>query len=178
MLHVLNFALSPPLCYSLKKQTIELGKRRFLVHKAGLNTSTGCGVMPDKKSSYVRRKMFLNGLSCPAWSLFFIYVSYQRLKTQKHSVSMGLCCSVFSFHGHLNRQCTYAVSLYSKPSEMFEQKDFIPIHCCCFFCPAWDSFSSENSFESLHSAKNLIKENVNHSCLFKPEMWNNRRSVY
>ena len=47
-----------------------------------------------------------------------------------------------------------------------------------FFCPAWDSFSSENSFESLHSAKNLIKENVNHSCLFKPEMWNNRRSVY
>ena len=132
MLHFLNFALSPPLCYSLKRQTIELGKRRFLVHMGGLNTSTGCGIMPGKKSSYVRRKMFLNGHSCPAWSLFFIYVSYQRLKTKKHSVSIGLCCSGFSFHGHLNRQFTYAVFLYSKPWDMFEQKGFIPIHFCCF----------------------------------------------
>ena len=132
MLHVLNFALSPPLCYSLKRQTIELGKRRFLVHMGGLNTSTGCGIMPGKKSSYVRRKMFLKGHSCPAWSLFFIYVSYQRLKTKKHSVSMGLCRSGFSFHGHLNRQFTYAVFLYSKPWDMFEQKGFIPIHFCCF----------------------------------------------
>ena len=132
MLRVLNFALSPPLCYSLKRQTIELGKRIFLVHMGGLNTSTGCGIMPGKKSSYVRRKMFLNGHSCPAWSLLFIYVSYQRLKTKKHSVSMGLCCSGFSFHGHLNRQFTYAVFLYSKPWDVFEQKGFIPIHCCCF----------------------------------------------
>ena len=135
MLHVLNVALSPPLCYSLKKQTIELGKRRFLVHMAGLNTRTGCGIMPGKKSSYVRRKMFLKGHSCPAGSLFFIYASYQRLKTQKHSFSMGLCSCGFSFHGHLNRQCTYAVFLYSKPSDMFEQKDFIAIHCCLFFLP-------------------------------------------
>ena len=46
------------------------------------------------------------------------FTSYRRLKTQKHSVSIGLFCSGFAFwffFFHFNRQFTEAVFLYSKP---------------------------------------------------------------
>ena len=41
--------------------------------------------------------------------------SYGRLKTQKHSVSIGLLCSGFPFYEYFNRQSTEADFLYSKP---------------------------------------------------------------
>ena len=47
-------------------------------------------------------------------------ISYQRLKTQKHSVPIGLSCSDFSFYEPFNRRFTYAVFLYSKPEDVFE----------------------------------------------------------
>ena len=40
------------------------------------------------------------------------FKSYQRLKTQKHSFSMGQCCFGFSFYEYFSRQFTYAVFLY------------------------------------------------------------------
>ena len=43
------------------------------------------------------------------------FVSYQRLKPQTHSVSIGLFCYGFSFSEHFNIQLPEAVSSYSKP---------------------------------------------------------------
>ena len=64
--------------------------------------------MPDKKLSYVRQKLLHNGDSCPVKS-FKKYISFERLKTQKHLVSIGLAFSGFTFYEHFNKQFTYAV---------------------------------------------------------------------
>ena len=43
--------------------------------------------------------------SCPKRGWFF-FISYQRLKTQKPSVSLGLSYFGFTFYEHFNRQIT------------------------------------------------------------------------
>ena len=61
------------------------------------------------------------------------FISYRRLKTQKHSVSIGLSAVVFLFMriliDNLLKQCLSKNILY---------KYFV------VFCPVCDSFSSEN----------------------------------
>ena len=47
------------------------------------------------------------------------FLSYPRLKTQKHAVSVDLSNSSFSFHEHFNRQLTYAV-FYIQTGKMFK----------------------------------------------------------
>ena len=37
------------------------------------------------------------------------FISYRRLKTQRHSVNIGFPCPGFPFCEHFNRQFTYAV---------------------------------------------------------------------
>ena len=49
-----------------------------------------------------------------------LFMDYQRLKTWKHSVRIGLSYFGFSFYEHFNRQFTYAVFLCSKPQDVFE----------------------------------------------------------
>ena len=73
----------------------------------GLKIITGNLAMLGKKLSSIQRKLLCNVHSCPAWSLkrkFFI--SYQRLNTQKHSVSRSLSCSAV-FYEYFNRHSTY-----------------------------------------------------------------------
>ena len=55
-----------------------------------------------------------------------IFVNCRRLKVQKYSVSIGFSYSDRSSYEHSNEQFAYAVFLYSKPYDVFEQKD-IPI---------------------------------------------------
>ena len=74
-----------------------------------LNTSTAHRKISGKKSSYVQLKLLHNGHNCPRF-----HISYRRLKTQKHSVSIGLPCCGISFYEHFNRQFNYAGFLYSK----------------------------------------------------------------
>ena len=50
------------------------------------------------------------------------FITYRRLKTQKHSVSIGLSGSGFSFYEHFNRQLTYAVFLYSNRKMCLSKK--------------------------------------------------------
>lgn len=69
--------------------------------------------------------------------MFEKILSYRRLETQKHLVSMGLFCSGFSFCEHVNRLVTAAVFLYSKPLDVLEYKDFLPILCCFLCCLGW-----------------------------------------
>ena len=102
---------------------------------ADLDVSTGHRRMSGKKSRHVwqvfsqRKQLF---------GVYF-FISYHCLKTQKHSISMGLSCSGFSFYRDFNRQITYAV-FYIQNRKTRLSKRFIPI--LLFFCPAWDSFSS------------------------------------
>ena len=48
------------------------------------------------------------------------FISYRRLKTQKHLVSIDVFCSGIYFYEHFNRQFTEEISLYSKPYDVFE----------------------------------------------------------
>ena len=56
-------------------------------------------VVPQEKACYVQRKQLHNRHSCSAWTL-----GYRR-----HSVSIGLSCSNFSFYDYFARQFAYAV---------------------------------------------------------------------
>ena len=48
-------------------------------------------------------------------------ISYRRLKTQKHSIRIGLyCSSFFLFYKHFEREFIYTINLYSKPEGAFE----------------------------------------------------------
>ena len=47
--------------------------------------------------------------------VFCQFVSYRRLKAQKHLVSLGLFSYALSFYEGFNRQLTEAVFSYSKP---------------------------------------------------------------
>ena len=78
-------------------------------HWSGLNISTGHRTMAGKKSSYFLRKLLHIGHICAALSFF---LSYWRLKTHRHLVSMFLFYSDFSLYEHFIRQMTYAVVLY------------------------------------------------------------------
>ena len=62
-----------------------------------------------KKLSYVRRKLLHSKKQLTNIKLKKI-ISYQRLKTQKHSVSISLFCSGFSFYEHFNRQLIHLCS--------------------------------------------------------------------
>ena len=79
-------------------------------------------------------------------------MDYQRLKTWKHSVRIGLSYFGFSFYEHFNRQFTYAVFLCSKPQDVFEQKDFVPILTLLRTVSTLRTF-----YMSLNSTKNLKK---------------------
>ena len=60
----------------------------------------------------------------------------------RHSVSIGLFCSGFSFYEHLKGQFTEAVFYIQNRKMCLGEK--ILYHYIVVFCPAWDSFSSEN----------------------------------
>ena len=77
-------------------------------------------------------------------------ISYWRLKTRKHSISVGLSCSGFSFYEHVNRHMQ--IFLYSFRCVSIE---IFYTNTLLFFCLDWDSFSSEKLYMSLHSTKNL-----------------------
>ena len=72
-------------------------------------------------------------------------ISYWCLKTQYHSVSIGLSSCHFSFYEHFNWQFIYAF-FYIQDPKMFQQKDFIPI---LVFYPNQNSFFSENILPGL-----------------------------
>ena len=50
------------------------------------------------------------------------FASYQRLKTDKHSVSIDLPCSGFSFYERFNRQFTCAVFYIQNRKMCFTKK--------------------------------------------------------
>ena len=82
----------------------------------GLNISTGhqtfSTLSPTKAAS--------QGTQLSGEKLKKFFISYRRLKTQKHSVSISLFCSGFSFYEHFNKLFTEAVFLYSEPLDVFE----------------------------------------------------------
>ena len=61
----------------------------------------------------------------------YFFIRYHCLKTQNHSISMGLSCSAFSFYQDFNRQITYAV-FYIQNRKTRLSKRYIPILCCFF----------------------------------------------
>ena len=71
-----------------------------------------------------------------------VFYKLPTSENQKHSVSISLFCSGFSFYEHFTRQFTVAV-FYIQNRKMCLSKNIL---CQYFavFCPAWDSFSSEN----------------------------------
>ena len=112
-------------------------------HWSGLNISTGHRTMAGKKSSYFLRKLLHIGHICAALSFF---LSYWRLKTHRHLVSMFLFYSDFSLYEHFIRQMTYAVVLYSKLRDVWRKRFYT--NPLLFSCPAWDNFS-ENIYISI-----------------------------
>ena len=66
----------------------------------------------------------------------------QREVRSIRSISIGLSCSGLSFFGHCNRQFTYAVFYIQNRNLCLSKK--ILYQYFDAFCPAWDSFSSEN----------------------------------
>ena len=75
------------------------------------------------------------------------FINYQ-LKNQTHSVSIDLSCSGFSFYENVNRQFAFLIHLFN-----ILQFFYIPNRTMSkgilyqyfgVFCPACDSFSSEN----------------------------------
>ena len=70
------------------------------------------------------------------------FISYQRLKTRKHLVSICFYRSGFSFYEHFNMQITEAF-FYIQNRNMCLSKNHLYQHFVVF-CPAWDSFTSEN----------------------------------
>ena len=69
--------------------------------------------MSGKKSGYVGQKAASQRTQLSGAKLNIFFISYQRLKTHKHLVSIGLSCSSFTFYEYFNRKITYAVFLYS-----------------------------------------------------------------
>ena len=95
------------------------------------------------------------------WHEFkYIYISYQHLKTQKHSVCLGLSCSGFSFNEHFNRQFTYAVFYIFKTGRCVWVKRFYT-NTLLFFLPCLGQFLLWKHFiystKNLHSTKNIKK---------------------
>ena len=63
-------------------------------------------------------------------------ISYRHLKTQKHSVRIGLPCSGFSFYEHCNREFTYAVFFILKTVKCVSVNRF---YTNVVFRAAWNS---------------------------------------
>ena len=80
-------------------------------HTAGLNISTRHWTIPGKKIELCLMKAVLKQTQMPDIKLTKT-ISYLRLKTQKHLVSICLSCTGFSFYEHFNRQSTYTVFFY------------------------------------------------------------------
>ena len=96
-----NFGgISPTESHFMWKHLFECAQeKQFTVFQlnTSLNISTGHRTMFGKKSSYIRLKMLHNGHEV-RYEVKKNSISYQRLKTQKYSVSTGLPCSGFSFY--------------------------------------------------------------------------------
>ena len=71
-----------------------------------------------------------------------VFISDQRLKTQKHSVSAGVFCSGFPFYEHFNRQFSEAF-LYIQNRKMCLSKKISYQYFVVFYL-ARDRFSTEN----------------------------------
>ena len=69
-------------------------------------------------------------------------ISYRRVKTQKHLVSIGLPCSAFPFYEHFNRQFTYAGIFYIQNRKMCLSKKILNQQIVVFSL-AWGNFSPE-----------------------------------
>ena len=78
---------------------------------ADLNISTRHRTVSGKKIELCLMKAVLKRTQMSGVKLTKT-ISYLRLKTQKHLVSIGLSYSGFSFYEHFNRQFTYAVFFY------------------------------------------------------------------
>ena len=63
------------------------------------------------------------------------FISYQGLRTNKHSVSIGLFCSGFSFYEHFNRKFAYAVFFILKTIRLVWVKRFYT-NTLLLFCSA------------------------------------------
>ena len=70
------------------------------------------------KNRVMSNKNYLQRTQFSGMKLEKDIISYRRLKTQKHSVSIGFSCFGFYFHEHFNRQFTYAVFLYIQNRKM------------------------------------------------------------
>ena len=84
--------------YSLWKSDLFLSSRLYRI--ASLNISTGHQTVSGKKWGFVR-----------------------QLKTSTHLISIGLCCSGFSWYEH-NKQFTYVYFLFSYPFQVLLWKHF------------------------------------------------------
>ena len=72
----------------------------------------------------------------------FCFISYRRLKVQRHLVNVGISSSGF-FNEQFNRQIAYADFFIFKVLRCVWVKGFCT-KTWLFFYPAWDTFSSEN----------------------------------
>ena len=103
--------------------------------------------MSGKTLSYVRRKLLYNGHS------------YQCLKTQKHSVCIGLFYSGFSLYEHFNRQFTY-VFLCSKPRDVSSHREIFKKilyqYVAGFFALFGTASPPKPFYMSLHNTKRLL----------------------
>ena len=98
-----------------------------------------------------------------------VFISDQRLKTQKHSVSAGVFCSGFPFYEHFNRQFSEA-SLYIQNRKMCLSKKISYQYFVVFYL-ARDRFSTENILYVIaqHYAKS-VKEKATKSHLKTTEV--------
>ena len=156
-------------------------------HKKQLSASfiTGNYIRPHRASGNVRQKIELHPTKSVSQRTQLSsvtlkkYISYRRIKTQKHSVSIELPYSG-SFYEHFYIQLTYAVFFIFKIVKCVSVERFYTN--TLFFCPVWGSVTSEKISQSLFRAvtrrQKKSKENISHPLHFKLGKWNNRHRVY
>ena len=111
---------------------------------SSLNISTGHRTMPDKKSSYVWRRLLHHGHSCPAWRFY---------KTRKHSVSIGVYC--FGFFMNILKDSLLMQFLIFQTARCIWVKRFYTNTLLGFFALLCTASPLKAFCMSLYSTKNL-----------------------
>ena len=130
------------MCLSLVKKTLSFSIiRPECWHRTSDSSRQKIELYPMKTASQRTH-------GCPAWSLKKI-IRYQRLKTQKHSVRIGLSCFGCSCYEHFNRQLLLMQFFYVQNRNMYSSKKILYQYFVDFFLKTF--------YISLHNTKNLRK---------------------
>ena len=151
MSHFLNFTLSPPLCYSLKWQTMEWKKRRFFVYIAFLDTYV-CINNPYWESSGIiitlcKYEIVISDTLIGCWICFsfcwlwyhqsFMKIQEERIGFQEERIGLQkkvhrrICVSDITFltarsSSYVNFCCIFRLLLPFRLLQFYVENIFLP----------------------------------------------------